>query len=69
MLLSVPGGMSMFGASNRNGSAFSLVFELTVTPLRSGEIPAIVFEQPDEIPYFHARIIRGFSGNRKPHNG
>jgi hypothetical protein len=45
------------------------MFELTVATLRPGKIPAVVFEQPDEVSHFHARIIKRFSGNRKPHNG
>lgn len=46
MLLSVPGGMSMF--------------ELTVATFRPCQVPAIVFEQPDQVSYFHARIHKRF---------
>jgi hypothetical protein len=50
-------------AGDGNGSAFRLMFELTVATLRSGKIPTIVFEQPDQVPHFHARIMEASSVN------
>lgn len=65
MLLSVPGGVDVWFAGHCHGSLFRWMSELTVTALRPSQIPAPVLQQPDEVPDFHARIIKGFSGSGK----
>jgi hypothetical protein len=44
------------------------MFELTMAAFRASQIPAIVFEQPNEVANFHARIIRASLFPWKPHN-
>jgi hypothetical protein len=55
-------------AGHRHGSAFRLMFELSVAAFRPSQIPTIVFQQPNEVSDFHARIIKASSVKGKPHN-
>src|SRR2546421_10019205 len=67
MLLSVPGGTSIFGfPATVTRSALAGMFELTMASFRSRQIPIVVFKQRDYLPYFHDGMIGSFLKKRKP---
>lgn len=57
--------VNVWFASNGHGSAFRLMFELAVAAFGASQVPAIIFEQPNEVSHFHARIISALSDRWK----
>jgi hypothetical protein len=42
------------------------MFELAVATFGASQVPAVIFEQPNEVSHFHARIILALSDRWKP---